>query len=65
MIFYHGDRLTLDGYSSEVSIPGSIQWVSSGSLATGGVWTGMMCMTYMFALMGIQVISSFFYVGIC
>jgi len=55
----NGNRLTLDGYSSRVSIPGSIQWVSSGSLATGGVWTGMMCMTYMFALMGIQSSPAF------
>ena len=55
----NGSRLTLDGYSNRVSIPGSIQWVSSGSLATGGVWTGMMCMTYMFALMGIQSSPAF------
>ena len=54
-----GNRLTIDGFSNRVSMPGSIQWVSSGSLASGGVWTGMMCMTYMFALMGIQASPAF------
>jgi len=54
-----GDRLTLDGFSNRVSMPSSIQWVSSGSAATGGVWTGIMCMTYMFALMGIQSSPAF------
>jgi len=54
-----GNRLTLDGFSNRVSMPGSIQLVSSGSQATGGVWTGMMCMTYMFALMGIQSSPAF------
>ena len=54
-----GNRLTLDGFSNRVSMPGSIQWVSSGSLASGGVWTGVMCMTYMFALMGIQSSPAF------
>ena len=33
--------------------------VSSGSKAIGGPWTGMMCMTYMFALMGIQSSPAF------
>ena len=54
-----GKRLTLEGFSNRVSMPGSIQLVSSGSQATGGVWTGMMCMTYMFALMGIQSSPAF------
>ena len=54
-----GERLTSDGFSNRVSMPGSIQWVSSGSAAKGGVWTGMMCMTYMFALMGIQSSPAF------
>lgn len=54
-----GTRLTLDGYSNRVALPGAIQWVSSGSDAVGGVWTGMMCMTYMFALMGIQASPAF------
>ena len=54
-----GKRLTLDGFSNRVSMPSSIKWVSSGSAAPGGVWTGMMCMTYMFALMGIQSSPAF------
>lgn len=49
-----GQNLTPDGYSMKVAIPGSIQMVSAGSKASGGAWTGIMCMTYMFALMGIQ-----------
>lgn len=53
------NRLTLQGFSNRVAMPGSIQIVSSGSNAVGGVWTGMMCMTYMFALMGIQSSPAF------
>lgn len=55
----NGRRLTPAGHSNRVAIPGAIQWVSSGSAAAGGVWTGMMCMTYMFALMGIQSSPAF------
>ena len=55
----NGNRLTPAGHSNRVAIPGAIQWVSSGSAAAGGVWTGMMCMTYMFALMGIQSSPAF------
>ena len=55
----NNSKLTPQGYSSRVAIPGSIQLVSSGSSAVGGVWTGMMCMTYMFALMGIQSSPAF------
>ena len=54
-----GKNLTPDGYSMKVAIPGSIQMVSAGSKATGGAWTGIMCMTYMFALMGIQSSPAF------
>ena len=54
-----GNRLTLEGLSNRVAMPGSIQLVSSGGNAVGGVWTGMMCMTYMFALMGIQSSPAF------
>jgi len=43
----------------KVAIPGSIQMVSAGSKASGGAWTGIMCMTYMFALMGIQSSPAF------
>jgi SSS family solute:Na+ symporter len=51
--------LTPAGHSHYVAIPGSVQFVSSGSKAVGGVWTGLMCMTYMFALMGIQSSPAF------
>jgi len=54
-----GTNLTPDGFSKKVAMPGAIQMVSSGSKAVGGVWTGMMCMTYMFALMGIQASPAF------
>ena len=43
----------------KIAIPGSIQMVSAGSKAVGGAWTGVMCMTYMFALMGIQSSPAF------
>ena len=54
-----GQNLTADWYSMKVAIPGSIQMVSAGSKAIGGPWTGIMCMTYMFALMGIQSSPAF------
>ena len=54
-----GTNLTPDGHSMKVAIPGGIQMVSSGSKAVGGGWTGIMCMTYMFALMGIQSSPAF------
>ena len=54
-----GKNLTPDGHSMKVAIPGSIQMVSSGSKSVGGGWTGIMCMTYMFALMGIQSSPAF------
>ncbi len=55
----HGKNLTPDGHSMKVAIPGSIQMVSAGSKSIGGGWTGIMCMTYMFALMGIQSSPAF------
>ena len=54
-----GGGLTPTGHSPAVAVPGSIQWVSSGARAVGGPWTGIMCMTYMFALMGIQSSPAF------
>lgn len=54
-----GKNLTPDGHSHIVTMPGAIQAVSSGAQAQGGVWTGMMCLTYMFALMGIQSSPAF------
>ena len=52
-------NLTPAGYSKTVAIPGSIQMVSAGSKAIGSPWTGIMCMTFMFALMGIQSSPAF------
>ncbi|MBQ83301.1 MAG: sodium:solute symporter [Candidatus Marinimicrobia bacterium] len=57
--FTSNKSLTPAGHSPVVAIPGSIQMVSTGSKATGGTWTGIMCMTYMFALMGIQSSPAF------
>jgi SSS family solute:Na+ symporter len=54
-----GGKTTPDGYSSYVAIPGVIQFVSSGPKAEGGAWTGVMVLTYMFALMGIQSSPAF------
>jgi len=53
------NKLTPAGHSHVVAIPGAIQMVSAGAKAQGGVWTGIMCMTYMFALMGIQASPAF------
>ncbi|MYD77908.1 MAG: sodium:solute symporter family protein [Gammaproteobacteria bacterium] len=53
------EKRTLDGYSHYIAIPGVIQFVSSGPSAVGGAWTGIMILTYMFALMGIQSSPAF------
>ncbi len=52
-------NLTPDGYSHYVAVPGVIQFVSDGPSAEGGAWTGIMILTYMFALMGIQSAPAF------
>jgi SSS family solute:Na+ symporter len=52
-------KKTAEGYSHYVAIPGVIQFVSSGPKAVGGAWTGVMILTYMFALMGIQASPAF------
>ncbi len=52
-------KLTPDGYSHYVAIPGVIQFVKAGPKAIGGAWTGVMILTYMFALMGIQSAPAF------
>jgi SSS family solute:Na+ symporter len=52
-------KLTADGYSHYIAIPGVIQFVSAGPSAEGGAWTGIMVLTYMFALMGIQSAPAF------
>ncbi|MDH3712665.1 MAG: sodium:solute symporter family protein [Gammaproteobacteria bacterium] len=52
-------KLTPDGYSHYIAIPGVIQFVSAGGAAQGGAWTGIMVLTYMFALMGIHSAPAF------
>ena len=52
-------KRTVEGYSHYTAIPGVIQFVASGPKAVGGAWTGIMCLTYMFALMGIQSAPAF------
>ena len=52
-------KRTPDGFSHYIAIPGVIQWVSSGPSAVGGAWTGIMILSYMFALMGIQSSPAF------
>ena len=52
-------KLTPDGYSHYIAIPGVIQFVDAGAKATGGAWTGIMILSYMFALMGIQSAPAF------
>ncbi|MEJ2688691.1 MAG: sodium:solute symporter family protein [Deltaproteobacteria bacterium] len=50
---------TTAGYSHFVAMPGVMHLVKDGSSSPGGAWTGMMCLTYMFALMGIQASPAF------
>ncbi len=52
-------KRTPDGYSHYVAVPGVIQFVSAGPSAVGGAWTGVMILTYMFALMGIHSSPAF------
>ena len=53
--------VTPDGYNSYLAIPGVIQFTAGLGKETpvGGLWTGIMCLTYMFALMGIQSAPAF------
>ena len=53
------NRVTPDGYSHYIAIPGIIQFVDAGAKAQGGAWTGIMVLSYMFALMGIQSAPAF------
>ena len=48
-------------YNSYFAIPGVIQFTAGLGKETpvGGLWTGVMCLTYMFALMGIQSSPAF------
>jgi SSS family solute:Na+ symporter len=55
-------KTTPDGYSSYIAIPGVIQFgagLGTESAPVGGAWTGLMVLTYMFALMGIQSAPAF------
>jgi len=55
-------KTTPDGYSSYIAIPGVIQFgmgLGTDSAPVGGAWTGIMVLTYMFALMGIQSAPAF------
>jgi solute:Na+ symporter, SSS family len=52
-------NLSPHGYSHYIAVPGVIQFVSAGPTAQGGAWTGIMILTYMFALMGIQSSPAF------
>ncbi len=55
-------KTTPDGYSSYIAIPGVIQYgmgLGTDSAPVGGAWTGVMVLTYMFALMGIQSAPAF------
>jgi len=52
-------KRTPDGFSHYIAIPGVIQFVKAGPSAAGGAWTGVMVLTYMFALMGIQSAPAF------
>jgi len=52
---------TPEGYNAYFAIPGVIQWTAGLGKETpvGGLWTGIMVLTYMFALMGIQSSPAF------
>jgi solute:Na+ symporter, SSS family len=54
-----GVRMNPQGQSMYTAVPGVVQLVSTGPQAVGGAWTGIMILTYMFALMGIQSAPAF------
>ena len=53
--------VTPDGHNAYFAIPGVIQFTAGLGKETpvGGLWTGIMVLTYMFALMGIQSAPAF------
>ncbi|MBL8658749.1 MAG: sodium:solute symporter [Rhodospirillales bacterium] len=55
------DGLGGGDYNAYFAIPGVIQWTAGLGKETpiGGLWTGVMILTYMFALMGIQAAPAF------
>ncbi len=52
---------TKDGHNAYLAVPGVIQFTAGLGRETpvGGIWTGVMILTYMFALMGIQSAPAF------
>jgi solute:Na+ symporter, SSS family len=55
-------KTTPAGYSAYIAIPGVIQFgagLGTETAPVGGAWTGVMVLTYMFALMGIQSAPAF------
>lgn len=54
-------KTTPDGHNAYLAIPGVIQFTAGLGKETpvGGLWTGMMVLTYMFALMGIHSAPAF------
>jgi len=56
---HRSGSLTPAGYSGYIAVPGVIQWVPGAGAAQGGVWTGVMNLTYMWALMGIMASPAF------
>jgi Na+/proline symporter len=54
-------KATPAGHNAYFAIPGVIQFTAGLGKETpvGGLWTGVMCLTYMFALMGIQSAPAF------
>ncbi len=57
----HGVALSGGDYNAYFAIPGVIQWTAGVGKQTpiGGIWTGIMILTYMMALMGIQAAPAF------
>jgi Na+/proline symporter len=52
-------KRTMDGFSHYIAVPGVIQFIPAGTKAVGGAWTGIMILSYAFALMGIQSSPAF------
>jgi Na+/proline symporter len=54
-------KATPDGHNAYLAVPGVIQFTAGLGKETpvGGLWTGIMVLTYMFALMGIQSAPAF------
>lgn len=56
-----GVGLSGGDYNAYFAVPGVIQWTAGLGKETpvGGIWTGVMILTYLFALMGIQAAPAF------